>query len=69
MGLQVVIDRAKCLGNARCVVAAPEVFDVDDDGNAVLIVDGDIPDEHAAKVDLAIRSCPTGAISLGSDDA
>jgi ferredoxin len=69
VGLRVVIDGDRCLGNARCVAAAPMVFDVDDDGNSMLIIDGDIPDEHAAKVDLAIRSCPTGAISLGSDQA
>ena len=67
MALRVVIDGDKCLGNARCVVAAPAVFDVDDDGNAVLLIDGPIPDEHAAKVDLAVRSCPTGAISVGAE--
>ena len=69
VGLRAVIDSARCLGNARCVVAAPAVFDVDDDGNATLLLDGDIPAEHAATIDLAIRSGPTGAISLGSDDA
>ena len=64
MGLRVLIDQGRCLGNARCVAAAPDVFDVDDDCNAVLLVDGEIPDEHAHEVDLAIRSCPTGALSL-----
>jgi ferredoxin len=69
VGLRVVIDEDKCLGNARCVATAPKVFDVDDDGNAMLLIDGDISDEHVAKIDLAIRSCPTSAISLGSIDA
>ena len=64
VGVRVLIDGDKCLGNARCVVAAPKVFDVDDDGNSMLLIDGDLPDEQTAKVDLAIRSCPTGAISL-----
>ena len=64
-----MIDAAKCLGNGRCVVAAPEVFDLDDDGNSFLLIDGEVPDEQEAKVDLAIRSCPTGAISLSSGDA
>jgi ferredoxin len=61
--VRVVIDASMCLGNARCMVAAPEVFDVDDDGVSSVL------DEHpgaelADRVRLAVRSCPTGAISI-----
>ncbi|MET0627609.1 MAG: ferredoxin [Acidimicrobiia bacterium] len=61
--MKVTIDPEKCLGTFRCVNLAPEVFDVDDDGNS-FVVDADVSDELAAKVDLAVRSCPTGAISV-----
>jgi len=45
------------------MAAAPEVFDVDDDGVSSVL------DEHpgtelADRVRLAVRSCPTGAISI-----
>jgi ferredoxin len=61
--VRIVINTGRCLGNARCVAAAPEVFDVDDDG-IVFLLDDDPPAELAAKVELAVQSCPTGALSL-----
>lgn len=61
--MRVTIDASRCLGNARCMAAAPEVFDVDDDGFSSVL------DQHPAaslhdRVRLAARSCPTGAISV-----
>jgi ferredoxin len=61
--VRVAIDPSMCLGNARCMAAAPEVFDVDDDGVSSVL------DEHPGadlfdRVRLAVRSCPTGAISI-----
>jgi len=45
------------------VEAAPEVFEIGDDGQ--LHVLNDTPDEGLrAKVDKAVRECPTGAISI-----
>jgi ferredoxin len=61
--VRIVINTGRCLGNARCVAAAPTVFDVDDDG-VVVLLDEDPPAELAAKVELAVKSCPTGALSL-----
>jgi ferredoxin len=61
--VRVTIDASKCLGNARCMAAAPEVFDVDDDGAASVLVEHPGP-ALADRVRLAERSCPTGAISI-----
>jgi ferredoxin len=43
---------------------APELFDVDDYGQAVLIVDGEAPDELDAKARLAASNCPEFAITI-----
>jgi len=61
--VRVVADLSTCLGNARCVATAPEVFDVDDDG-VVVVLDATPSPDLAAKVDLAVRSCPTGSLSI-----
>ncbi len=63
--MRIVIDTARCLGNARCVVAAPEVFDVDDDG-VVFLLQEDPGPELTPGVELAVRSCPTGALSIAA---
>jgi ferredoxin len=36
-GLLVVVDRAVCVGAAQCVLAAPELFEQDDEGLVVLL--------------------------------
>jgi ferredoxin len=45
------------------VAAAPEVFDVDDEGTAFLLQDEPTA-ELADRVELAVRRCPTGALSI-----
>ncbi len=42
---------------------APDVFDVDDDGVVVLVQEAWSAD-HDAEVELAVRSCPTGALQI-----
>jgi ferredoxin len=43
---------------------APELFDVDDFGQAMLIVDGDIPDDLSSRARLAAANCPEYAITI-----
>jgi ferredoxin len=61
--MRVVVDYDKCKSNALCMAAAPEVFEVRDDN--FLYVLQEEPDEALrAKVEEAVRVCPTQAISL-----
>jgi ferredoxin len=60
------IDRAACDGYANCVFVAPEMFDLDDENIATLLVDT-VTDENRAAVELAIGECPMRAISVASD--
>jgi ferredoxin len=58
---QEIIDRQACMGSGNCVYWAPEVFDLDDEG--VAIVFGDLAG-HEERVRLAAANCPTAAIHL-----
>jgi ferredoxin len=61
--MRVAIDKDKCQGHARCAILASTVFDVDDLGNGVVLVD-EVPAADEAEVREAVFSCPEGAISL-----
>ncbi|MBM4265147.1 MAG: ferredoxin [Deltaproteobacteria bacterium] len=61
--MKIVVDFDKCNSNAVCQVAAPEVFEVRED-NFLYILDENPPEGLRAKVEAAVRGCPTKAISL-----
>jgi len=61
--MKISVDLKLCEGNARCVEAAPEVFDVRDDDKAHLLNEN--PSEALRdKLKLAVRMCPRQAITL-----
>ena len=60
------IDADACPGHGRCYVLAPEVFEPDDEGHSVGLVD-DIPDELLEKARLAAANCPESAITISDD--
>ena len=62
--MRVHLDVEKCQGHNRCYALAPELFDVDDYGEAVLIGDGDVPVDLEAKARLAASNCPEYAITI-----
>lgn len=62
--MKVVLDSQRCQGHNRCYALAPEIFDVDDYGMAVLLGDGVVPAGLEDKAMLAIANCPEFAITL-----
>jgi len=62
--VRIVLESDKCQGHNRCYALAPELFDVDDYGQSVLLVDGDLPDELVDKARLAAANCPEFAIKV-----
>lgn len=62
--MQIQLDVEKCQGHNRCYALAPELFDVDDFGQAVLLEEGDVPDDLQEKARLAAANCPEYAITL-----
>ena len=62
--MKVDLNLEKCQGYVCCVVAAPEVFDVDDDSGLAELKHA-APDEALRdKVEKAVRDCPTNAIRI-----
>jgi ferredoxin len=61
--MKVVVDQSICNLHGLCVETAPEVFAIGDDG-ALCVLDETPPEGVRAKVDKAVRECPTGAISI-----
>lgn len=60
-------DTALCQGYANCVAAAPDVFDIDDEGVVVLLRD-DVPEDDRDRIDQAVRSCPVSALEIIDDE-
>ena len=61
--MKVVVDLSMCDLHGLCVETAPEVFEIADDG-ALRVLQERPPDALRAKVEKAVRECPTGAISI-----
>jgi ferredoxin len=61
--MRVLADLDTCEGNAMCMGVAPEVFQLDDNGK-VRILDDTPSEEMRAKMEDAVRACPTQALSL-----
>ena len=56
-------DVGACQGYANCVVAAPDTYDIDDDGVVVLLKE-QIPEEERGRIEEAARSCPVSALTV-----
>ena len=59
--MKIEADRDVCIGAGMCVMAAEAVFDQDDDGIVVLL-EVEVPAEHADAAARAVASCPSGAL-------
>ena len=63
MSLRVSVDRDLCRDHGQCVFAAPDVFQLDDTGRLVLLVEE--PDEALwSACEEAADMCPSQAITL-----
>jgi ferredoxin len=64
MALEIEINREACMGSGNCGFWAPGVFDLDDDGIAVVL---DVDAAPEDKIILAGQGCPTQAITIRKD--
>ena len=64
MALSIEINREVCMGSGNCSFWAPGVFDLDDDGIAIVT---DPEGEPEDKILVAGQGCPTQAISIFRD--
>ena len=61
--MKIHVDRQKCTGLGICESLAPDVFEIDDDGDLVLKTD-QVPDGQQPDVEAAVDGCPTEALRL-----
>ena len=61
--MKIVVDFDRCASNAVCMSVLPEVFEVRDDG-FLYILDESPPESLRGKLEEAVRTCPTQAISI-----
>lgn len=62
--MRVHIDPKKCQGHNRCYSLAPELFDVDEYGQAFELDDGVVPHGLEDKARVAVANCPEFAIAV-----
>jgi ferredoxin len=62
--MRVTVDGERCTGHQMCAIAAPEVFGSDVYGNALVLMDGDLPSVLEASARRAEANCPERAISI-----
>ena len=58
-GLEVHVDATRCVGSGNCEYWAPGIFEVGDDGVAVVIGE---PSQDPEATATAVESCPTRAL-------
>jgi ferredoxin len=61
--VRISVEREVCYRHARCIAHCPEVFGVDDEGYAVVLVE-DVPCALRPRALEAVRRCPEGAIHV-----
>lgn len=67
--MRVLANLELCQGHARCEDLCPEVFATDAIEGKVVIANPEFPAQLEAKVRLAVRNCPEGALRIAKSPA
>jgi ferredoxin len=60
---RVCVDPDRCVGHGRCYTLAPDVFDADEVGHSIVLVD-EVSGELEDQAINAAQNCPESAITL-----
>jgi len=64
--MRIVVDFDLCQSHGLCTEAAPELFEIRDDGFLYVLNETPGP-ELGGKLEKAVLECPTGAITIKDD--
>jgi len=64
--VRIVVERAKCSGIGICEAIAPRYYEVNDDGELVLLREN-VAGEDIESISKTVTQCPSGALSLTSE--
>jgi len=62
--MRIEADLEKCEGLGMCEAMANDYFEVDEDTDQVVVLDGSPPESDRAHVYAAVQACPVLALSL-----
>lgn len=62
--MRIEADRQVCIGAGMCVLAAPALFDQDEDQGLVLLLEPEPPEGQHEPARTAEATCPSGAIRV-----
>lgn len=62
--MKILVDYELCEGHGECVIAAPEVFDIDDSGEKVVLLQEEPSEDLRSKVNDAVMMCPIAALQV-----
>lgn len=62
--MRIEVNWDTCVGHGVCEGAAPNAFEVSDDGVLQVLIDGDVPDRELPAVRKAAFACPEHALRL-----
>jgi ferredoxin len=65
--MKIRINKAGCVGNARCAAVAPDLFPLDDDGY-IAVTEVDVPPGQEALARRGARACPERIIVVEEDE-
>ena len=66
MTIRIKIDPTRCEGFANCINAAPDIFELDDEGHVCLKKEV-VEDDRLEVVRRAVYDCPVNVISYTQD--
>ena len=61
--MKITADRDVCISAGNCVMVAGAVFDQDEDGIVVMLVD-DVPEDEQDRAREAVKLCPSQALRI-----
>jgi ferredoxin len=64
--VKIAVDWEKCTGLGLCEAAAPAVFEIDEEGQ-LMVLTPQVPADQLEVVEAAVKGCPTQALSLVED--
>lgn len=63
--MQFIVAEGDCMSSGECVLAAPGVFELGEDGTAIVLPTAPMVDDDLAAA--LVRNCPGAAITLARD--
>jgi ferredoxin len=62
--MKVIVDTGRCELHGECVMAAPDVFAIEDDKDYVTLLDPQPGENRRSAVEEAVMMCPVAAIRI-----